>query len=87
MKDEAISINIKFPTDNILIAVQKFCHIALNKPYEIAMTSSRYVINAKSILGVLSIDISKPINTNFYCTKEEFDIIKKEITDIGIAII
>ena len=86
MNEIVISVNIKFPTEDIMMAVQKFCHAALMKPYEIEMTSNRYIINAKSILGVLSIDISKPINTNFYCSKEEFEQIKKEIMKFGISV-
>ena len=30
------------------------------------LTSGRYVVDAKSIMGVFSLDLSKPINLNIY---------------------
>ena len=42
-------------------AVKKFVDIANQKPYDIELISGKYVINAKSIMGVFSFDLTKPL--------------------------
>lgn len=42
-------------------AVKKFVEIANQKPYDIELISGKYVINAKSIMGVFSFDLTKPL--------------------------
>lgn len=42
-------------------AVKKFVDIANQKPYEMELVSGKYVINAKSIMGVFSLDLTKPL--------------------------
>ncbi len=42
-------------------AVKKFVDIANEKPYDIELLSGKYVVNAKSIMGVFSLDLTKPI--------------------------
>lgn len=42
-------------------AVKKFVDIANQKPYDIELLSGKYVVNAKSIMGVFSLDLTKPI--------------------------
>ena len=42
-------------------AVKKFVDIANQKPYDIELISGKYVINAKSIMGVFSLDLTKPL--------------------------
>ena len=42
-------------------AVKKFVDIANEKPYDIELLSGKYVVNAKSIMGVFSLDLTRPI--------------------------
>ena len=42
-------------------AVKKFVDIANEKPYDIELLSGKYIVNAKSIMGVFSLDLTKPI--------------------------
>ena len=42
-------------------AVKNFVDIANTKPYDIELVSGNYVVNAKSIMGVFSLDLTKPI--------------------------
>lgn len=42
-------------------AVKTFVDIANEKPYDIELLSGKYVVNAKSIMGVFSLDLTKPI--------------------------
>lgn len=41
--------------------VKKFVNISSAYPYEMDLRVGRHVVDAKSILGIFSIDLSKPI--------------------------
>ena len=41
--------------------VKKFVNLAMLKDYELDMISGKYVVNAKSIMGIFSLDLTKPI--------------------------
>ena len=41
--------------------VKAFVSVVQNDSYEIDLRSDRYVVDAKSILGIFSLDLSKPI--------------------------
>ena len=42
-------------------AVKNFVDIANQKPYDIQLLSGKYVVNAKSIMRVFSLDLTKTI--------------------------
>ena len=42
-------------------AVKKFVDIANEKPYDIELLSGKYIVNAKSIMGIFSLDLTKPL--------------------------
>jgi phosphotransferase system HPr-like phosphotransfer protein len=44
--------------------VKEFVSIALTKPYDIDLVSGKYVINGKSIMGIFSLDLTKPVMVN-----------------------
>ena len=41
--------------------VKKFVNLAMLKDYELALLSGKYVVDAKSIMGIFSLDLTKPI--------------------------
>ena len=41
--------------------VKDFVRIVQDYPYEIDLKSDKYVVDAKSILGIFSLDLSKPL--------------------------
>ena len=41
--------------------VKEFVNIVSTCDFEIDLTSGRYVVDAKSIMGIFSLDLSKPI--------------------------
>lgn len=47
--------------------VKKFVTIANNYTYDIDLLSGRYVIDAKSIMGIFSLDLSQPITIQVDC--------------------
>lgn len=44
--------------------VKEFVSIALTKPYDVDLISGKYVINGKSIMGIFSLDLTKPVMVN-----------------------
>lgn len=47
-------------------SVKQFVNIANKYPYDIDLHSGRFVIDAKSLLGIFSLDLSKPIVMEIY---------------------
>ncbi|MEE1012913.1 MAG: HPr family phosphocarrier protein [Clostridia bacterium] len=41
--------------------VKNFVNVVTKYDFEIDLTSGRYVVDAKSIMGIFSLDLSKPI--------------------------
>jgi len=46
--------------------VKKFIEITSSKDYKITLESDKYVVDAKSIIGVLSLDLTKPLKMKAY---------------------
>ena len=46
---------------NSLDAVKEFNTSVLSNPGDVTLFSGRYIIDGKSIMGILSMDLSKPI--------------------------
>ena len=56
--------------------VQDFVRICSKFPFDIDVARGRYVIDAKSIMGMFSIDLSKPVDCCFDCDGLSIDDIK-----------
>lgn len=46
--------------------VKDFVSIVQDYPYEIDLRSEKYVVDAKSILGIFSLDLSKPVTVEIH---------------------
>ena len=46
--------------------VNKFVNIVARYPFEMDLRAGRHVVDAKSILGIFSLDLSKPIELEIY---------------------
>ena len=57
MKTVQISLNSIDKVKSLVNDITKF-------DYDFDLVSGRYVINAKSIMGIFSLDLSKPIDLN-----------------------
>ncbi|MBQ0110688.1 MAG: HPr family phosphocarrier protein [Oscillospiraceae bacterium] len=53
-----IEENLFFKT---LEDVKSFVNVAMLKDYELDFISGKYVVNAKSIMGIFSLDLTKPV--------------------------
>ena len=47
-------------------SVKEFVNIVQEYAFEIDLRCDRYVVDAKSILGIFSLDLSKPINVEIH---------------------
>ena len=70
-------------TYNILLKsindVKDFVNSVNKYDFDIDLTSGRYVVDAKSIMGIFSLDLSNPIKIDIYC--DSCDAIYNEIKD------
>ena len=46
--------------------VKNFVNIVTKYDFEIDLSSGRYIVDAKSIMGIFSLDLSKPIDLNIH---------------------
>ncbi len=46
--------------------IKSFVNLLTKFDADFDLTSGRYVVDAKSIMGIFSLDLSKPINMNIY---------------------
>ena len=59
---KTVTIPLTMMTDN----VKNFVSLVNRYPYDMDLRSGRYVVDAKSILGIFSIDLSRPITMSIY---------------------
>ena len=57
------AVNIKL---SLAENVKSFVNIASRYPYDIDLRVGRHVVDGKSILGIFSLDLSKPITLEVY---------------------
>lgn len=67
MKTVQISLNSIDKVKSFVNKITKF-------DYDFDLVSGRYVIDAKSIMGIFSLDLSKPIDLNIHA-EEDSDVI------------
>ncbi len=57
-------------TANILLSsindVKTFVNVVSKYDFDVDLSSERYVVDAKSIMGILSLDLSKPIKVDIH---------------------
>ena len=57
--------------------VNKFVNIVGRYPFDMDLRAGRHVVDAKSILGIFSLDLSRPITLEIY--SEDCDQLMEEI--------
>ena len=58
---------------NSIGKVKSFVNTISQFEYDFDLISGRYVIDAKSIMGIFSLDLSKPIDLNIHATDGALD--------------
>ena len=72
---KTVTIRLTMMTDH----VKNFVSLVNRYPYDMDLRSGRYVVDAKSILGIFSIDLSKPIRMTI--DSDECDDLLRELDD------
>ena len=70
-----MNIRLTMMTDH----VKNFVSLVNRYPYDMDLRSGRYVVDAKSILGIFSIDLSRPIQMDIY--SDDCDDLLAELGD------
>ena len=70
MKTVSISLNS-------IDKVKAFVNDISKYDFDFDLVSGRYVIDAKSIMGIFSLDLSKPINLNIHAEGSNLDEVLK----------
>ena len=60
---------------NSIDKVKSFVNEITKYDYDFDLVSGRYVIDAKSIMGIFSLDLSKPIDLNIHADSSLDDIL------------
>lgn len=74
MKTVKISLSSIEQVKSFVNTVTKFDH-------DFDLVSGRYVIDAKSIMGIFSLDLFKPIELNIHADESEIPAILEELKD------
>ena len=59
--------------------VKQFVELVGKVPYDVDIVSGRYTVNAKSMLGIYSLDLSKPIQVLIY--SDDCEELKKNLAE------
>ena len=79
MKTVRISLNSIDKVKSFVNELVKFTNVDFD------LVSGRYVIDAKSIMGIFSLDLSKPIDLNIHADASRMDEIVNALTPYIIA--
>ncbi len=60
---------------NSIDAVKSFVNVVTKYDSDFDLVSGRYVIDAKSIMGIFSLDLSKPIDLNIHAESNADEIL------------
>ena len=70
-------------TFNLLLSsinnVKDFVNVVSKYDFEVDLTSGRYVVDAKSIMGIFSLDLSQPIKVEVH--SDDCDKFMEELKD------
>ena len=62
---------------SLVETVNKFVNIVSRYPFDMDLRAGRHVVDAKSVLGIFSLDLSRPITLEIY--SEDCDDLLEEI--------
>ena len=72
---------------NSIADVKFFVNAACKQPFDIDIVSGRYIIDAKSIMGIFSLDLAKPIRVEVHGTEQDasgfYDAIREFVDEQG----
>lgn len=70
---------------NSIDKVKSFVNAITKYDYDFDLVSGRYVIDAKSIMGIFSLDLSKPIELNIHASETDMGSVLDTLKDYIVA--
>ncbi len=64
---------------NTINEVKEFVNIVLQCPYDVDLVSGRYIIDAKSLMGIFSLDLTRPIDLEADIDSDDVEELLKKI--------
>lgn len=62
--------------------VKEFVNVMVTQPFDANIVSGRHTVDAKSLMGIFSLDTSKPVNLEFdHDNDEDIDAFLDKISD------
>ena len=74
---KSVSIKLSYAEE-----VKTFVNTVNRYPYDVDLRAGRHVVDAKSILGIFSLDLSKPITLDIY--SDECDDLVQDIQQFTV---
>jgi len=71
---------------NTIEDVKKFCDITNELGYDIYAKQGRYVVNAKSVMGVFSLNLLEGFTVVIEDINEEIQAFIQDITELGFVV-
>ena len=59
--------------------VQDFVAVATVQPFRIVVGNNSHLVNAKSFMGMFSLDYSEPLKVRMNCSEEEFMLFRSAV--------
>ena len=78
---EVILMNTVDISLNTIEKVKSFVNTISKYDFDFDLISGRYVIDAKSIMGIFSLDLSKPITLDIHADDENIQSIMESLKD------
>lgn len=76
-----VKINVTLTT---VKDVQQFVSFMSNQPYDAYIKTDRYTVDAKSLMGIFSLDLSEPVELRIECDRDEAkDVIDQLTSQFG----
>lgn len=66
--------------------VKQFVNAACEQPFDIDILAGRYIIDAKSIMGIFSVDLTKPIRVEIHGTDEDCKAFYEKVKDYIVTV-
>lgn len=81
MSNNETQVNVRVDTVN---KVKKFIDIVSKSDYSAELKSDTYIVDAKSIMGVFSLDVSKPVELIIHAAENETEDTIGELKNNGL---
>lgn len=68
---------------NSIETVQRFCELASKESEMVSVVSDNYVVNGKSVIGMFSLDLERPLSLR--CSETFNKVIREQMPEIIVV--